>query len=120
MSTPKNYLLKVWRGNTFKQDLIFYDVEDGVKTPTDLTGSDYILKIVLSDEDATEVVKTIGDGITVDDPLTGKISLLLTANETRLIPLGISSYELEKHINGEEYTVLYGSLSASGGANDDN
>jgi hypothetical protein len=90
-----------------------YD-DDGNLLPFDLTGSTLAFRAEKSD--GTYLSKTL----TPDDPETGKVTLSLTATESRDFTIGrFNRWEIERRIDSNEYTLIQGFVNVTEGVNDD-
>ncbi|WP_150523839.1 hypothetical protein [Roseibium sediminis] len=116
MPTPAKYNWKIWVGNTTPLDLRFLDAN---REPFDLTGSDMILTIF---QDGELIRKSSADGHwTIDDPANGRARVVLNPEETRKLLSEVSptTYEIERHIAGEQTTLMHGRICVKGGQNHD-
>ena len=103
-------------GNTYERVFRF---KDGAGNPVDLTGSEIIF---VAETTASTIRKTTADGsLQMLMPATGEVTLKLTPEETRLLAIGKlrSRYEIERRIDGDEFTILSGCLIVVQGVNDD-
>jgi hypothetical protein len=116
MSTPGKKQITVWKGNTFKMKVRFKVDAD---TPFDLTGSEIVMTVVHSN--GTLELSSNTSGITLTDPVNGEVDFVMTAEETREMSHihPYVRYEIERRINGEQTTLLYGRVDLTGGNNVD-
>ena len=115
MSTP-TYDLLTRHGNTLTVPLRFKSA-DG--SPFDLTGSELVF-YCKAQQGSVNLRKTIGSGLAMSDPASGRVTVTLTAAETRSLPAGrMTDYEIERRIDGTEKTLLAGLIEVEAGINDD-
>ena len=104
------------RGNTYERQFLF---KDGAGNPVDLTGSEIVF---IAETIASTIRKTTADGtLEMPTPVMGEVKLKLMPEETRLFAVGKlrSRYEIERRIDGDEFTILSGCLIVVQGVNDD-
>ena len=119
-SIKTKYDLSFWKGNDDGYRFTFYDTyTDEEKVLSDLTGCQIVFRAV-----NTPNTMVFRKDLPISDPPTlGYVDLVLTPEETRQIRLGMK-YEIEIRIprvgdDPQEVTLLYGSIIAGGGINDD-
>jgi hypothetical protein len=113
----------IWIGNTGTVEnpsgIVFVMKAGSTPVPVDLTGSEIIF-LVRNMSGGLVLRKTSANGGITLDALAGKITIPITAPETRLMQVGARlKYEVERRISGIERTVLTGELVPAGGVNDD-
>jgi len=104
------------RGNSFRRTFRFKDTGGD---PIDLSGSALIF---VAEAGSVRVRKSTEDGsLAMPDPAAGEITLNLAPAETRQFPVGRlrARYEIERRIEGEETTLVYGCITVMDGINDD-
>lgn len=112
MSTPAEQNFDVWRGNNWDRQFRCKD-EDG--NLVDLTGSQFIFRVMKGNTELIREVMTLPDDLT-----TGLIGVGLIPDQTRLLKRDEdSNYEVERRFEGTEITIFYGVLTGKGGDNDD-
>lgn len=112
MTIPANEDFEVWIGND--EDYQF-ELDGETGAPINLTGSTIMFTAFKAD--GTEL---LSKQLTITDAINGIVTLSLTKEETRLIPLSsVVSYEIERRIAGKQKTFVYGNIIAAGGKNDD-
>lgn len=78
--------------------------EIGIHVPTDLTGLVVSFKMVNS-KDGTTKVAANSDGITIDDPLTGKVSYDFTSADVNTAGIFWGSFIVENISETDTYPV---------------
>ena len=109
--SPGRFDLDIWVGNTAKWR---FEFAADATTPFDLTGSELLFTLF---HDGPPIVRTL----TIDDAAEGKASLMLTVDDTRAVCAvrGPARYEVERRIDGNQNTLLFGAIRRKGGANND-
>lgn len=105
------------RGNSYIRTFRFKDASNA---PVDLTGSTIIF--IATTSGGLPLRKTTADNsLAMPDPTSGEVTLSLTPAETRQLYVGSvkNKYEIERHINDEEDTILSGLVYVEQGVNDD-
>lgn len=114
---PRNYPLDAWAGNTFYYRFVF---KQSNGDPFDLTGSKLVLKI--NNGGVTVVRKATDDvlsGFEITDAANGVAEVLLTYAETRALPASQLRYEVERWIDTEQVSVMFGVFTVTTWVNDD-
>lgn len=108
------YDFQVRHGNTIP---VTWTLKDGA-TPIDLTGQEIVFRAVWK---TTIIRKTTEDGgLAMPTPTNGQVSLTLSEEESRTVPIGaLMKYELEHRVGGVETTILAGRIEGVEGVNDD-
>lgn len=113
--TPGKYEIQLVKGNTYRTTF-------RLKTSTGvfpLTNG----RFVFSAYDRRQLILRVAspsESLTIDDPDTGEVHFFLSAEQTRLFPVGaVARYELEYQNGVEQTTVIEGRVNAQEGINDD-
>lgn len=83
-------------------------------------GSEIVFRAVFAD--GSEIRKTSANGGIAIDPETQRVTIPFAVADSRKVaaePNKQAAYEIERRINGGEWTVAAGFLTARGGVNDD-
>jgi len=110
MSTPANYNLTIYQGDTFVNDFQLIQNIGGVDQPVPLTNLSPLAQVRLRPED--EIV--IADfTVEITDAEDGKFRLFMDNDETRLLPR-VSFYDLQTvdDIDGTVKTWLAGKVNS--------
>jgi hypothetical protein len=108
---PAYYRDAAVRGNIFQRQ---YQCQSADGAAVDLTGYNVRWRGVYGD---TAIEKTTeNSSLTMTTPTNGTVLLVLTPDETRLIPNEENmKYELEVFAEGAQVTILWGDLVGKGG-----
>lgn len=108
------YALFARQGNTLPIVLRFTQANGD---PYDLTGSEFVLRVAFP---GGAYVKTSEDGDITIDTVTATITATLSVAETRAMPVGsFAKYEVERRYNGQQETMLDGTITVREGVNTD-
>lgn len=113
---PPQKSLDVWAGNSFWRQFNFKQADGSA---FDLTGSRLVFRAVSGDTAVRKTTDTPGSGFTITDATGGIAQLYLTYTEARDLPAASIRYEIERWIDIEQVTVLYGNLDVTTWVNDD-
>jgi hypothetical protein len=109
-----SYVLTGRQGNTLLATLRFKQSNGEV---FDLTGSELVWRVTFP---GGNYRKATEDDTAVMRPLLGEMDLELTPTETRALPVGSSTkFEVERRIDGKQFTLVNGTISIAEGTNDD-
>ena len=110
MAAPANYDMTIWKGNDVEFQFHFMDGSANF----DLTGSTLIWRATWAGSGE------LRQELDIDSATGGTATLSLTHTQTRTLSSSkVVSYEIERRIGGAETTLLYGTVTVSGGVNDD-
>ena len=115
MSTPPQKSLSIWQGN---DERFIFNLKDASGLPMDLTDSEIVLTVA-SIPDLRKSTNDVDSGLELTDAAAGQFMLTITHGETRNMPKGNNSYEIERRLDGWQTTLLYGYFEVQGGLNDD-
>lgn len=119
---PIRHDFSVWRGASGidgnSNGLVFYWLQSD-ETPVNLSGYEFILTVNAgTTASSSQLIKKQTPGDISVDIDTAKVTCPLSVADTRLMT-SIHHYELESRIGGVERVLLYGYITAKGGANED-
>lgn len=114
---PGTYDFVLFRGTTTPLVVQLLEVdENDVETPVPFDD----VRLSVYDGDTLLFRKSLGDGIEVTDSGQSEVTWTPTVAESRSIPLGpVAKYELEVRDGSSQRVFLTGTITGSGGLNDD-
>lgn len=107
------------QGNTFRLKL---RLRDGRDNALDLTGSVLTLSIADGQRETVRYSTKTGE-LVISAPRSGEVTIALSADATRKLPVGSQHYEIERSFAetvtspGEETTILTGMIVVQRGMN---
>jgi hypothetical protein len=97
-------LMTLKRGDSIDYEMT---VKNNDGTPTDLTGFNITFSVKKKFSDIDYVIqKTIGNGITVDDPTTGQVVIHIEHGDTNDLKPKEYVYDIQFEISGKYYTPV--------------
>lgn len=109
--TAAIYNFTIEQGATFQRDFVYQDAQNN---PINLTGYSARMQVrQKKDSDQIFIDATTQNGKLVVTPLTGKVSLNLSASETSALKFESAVYDLELEANGVVTRLLEGTINLS-------
>lgn len=105
MATPGEWNLEIVKDDSYRFDMRYVNEDE---TGVDITGLDITWTLTFND---TDFVFTIGDGVVVDDPTEGEISLVLTSEQTSEFLVRVGGHRLRLFdVSDQPTTLLWGTV----------